>query len=196
MNVEYHSDPYPHVIYDDLFSSEQLEKIWVEIKFFDNRYPDLKHSGIGIKENDSYLGNKEAIWLTGCGYLKYHNFDMIKSMKETIYSLDGNQWDPLWIRDLWRSTNSDETLLCKYNNGDYHESHRDLSIFTNLIWLRDPTKTFEGGDLYFEDYSYYTIECKDNRAVSILSSTRHGVTEINGEGRYCMSNFMEIFKNR
>ena len=48
MNVEYHSDPFPHVIYDDLFSSEQLEKIWVEIKFFDNRYPDLKLSLIHI----------------------------------------------------------------------------------------------------------------------------------------------------
>ena len=191
MNVEYHSNPFPHVIYDNLFSSEQLEKIWVEINFFNNRYPNLQDSGIG-RNGDHYLGNKEAIWLSGCGYLKYHDFDMIRFMKETIYSLDGNQWEPLWIRDLWRSTSSDDTLLCKYNNGDYHESHTDSSLFTNLIWLRNPSKSFKGGDLYFTDYSDYTIECKDNRAVSILSSTRHGVTKIIGEGRYCMSNFMQL----
>jgi len=192
MKLQYLREPFPHVIYHDVFTDGELDAIWKELEFFDGKYPDLEHSGTGKEENGDYKGVKEALWLSGFGQVPYEKFSIVEAIRMALYVFDGAQWEDKWIGDMWRSTTHDDVLVCKYPDGGYHTPHRDKATFTNFVWVHKEPKTFYGGNLYFPEYDNYQIKVENNKAVSIISSTMHGVSPIRGDGRYCLSNFMTI----
>lgn len=101
-----------------------------------------------------------------------------------------------WFVNLYRMCNWISVLLSYYEKEHYYKPHRDISVFTALIWLWKEPKQFTGGDFMFSDHDY-SVECKNNRAIIFLGPEQHAVSTVNvneefigkNYGRYTISCF-------
>jgi hypothetical protein len=105
---------------------------------------------------------------------------------------------------MYRAMNNSSTLLSYYSDGDYYDTHVDISVFTIVVYLYKEPKLFERGDLTL--YSCYDnvsaeVESRPNRAVIFPSCTPHKVSKVqskrgfskdNGDGRFCISHFVNL----
>ncbi len=95
-----------------------------------------------------------------------------------------------------RRSNSDNTKLHYYTNGDYYKSHVDDCVITAITFFYEEPKGYTGGDLILEHR--LRIPCLNNALVVFPSIMWHEVTPIvmkdfnPGMGRYSMSQFLAM----
>ena len=191
---------FPFLIVDDLYSKNEQELIWEELRFHKNNFKvDHKAGGEGVArdENGKPLANATRLYLDeiyndnrqDSNILNVYTKIISPKVKEAY-----RQTTPSWR--LFEITNQDNSQVSYYENeGDYKE-HFDKYMHTCLIWFYKEPKRFTGGDLTFTQ-SQQTVECKHNRMILFPSYYLHAVDEVTmeykyrgkGLGRYCLTHF-------
>ena len=197
------TEPFSHIIAEDVYTEDELERIWDEFKFFNKPgklKPPEKYGGI-VGATDS-----KAIALTGTFQGDCRVFSDILMLEE-----------PMLTRLLphlkkWKQThyslqalpppNLTSTKLRYYYDGESYDSHTD-SPFAYIIFqyfYKEPKK-FTGGELFFGDFDY-EFPCNNNTLIVMPSYIKHGVRTVNidennyhaGNGRYAITMFVDYPK--
>lgn len=201
MKIVINKEPFEHIIIQDIFSAEERSLIWREADFLFNKLggPDetnaaretedgpRKKSGKGVFLDNVYQdrGFSDMLSITR---KPFHDEKIVSAVSELAST------SPYF--KLWSKTNWDSTLFQYYSHGDHYKSHLDESIFTIIHTFYKTPKQFDGGDLFFEEYSY-TLPIRCNQTIIFSSQIQHQVNEVvmhsedtGMDGRFSISNLV------
>ena len=179
-------DPFPHVIFEDYYTGDELFHIWKELDFLSYQTKMLPPSETGTafyEDTDKPMKQNYGIHLDDL----YKNREMSNIMTinrklfEQQLAEDISAWD--FSFNNWKTVNTDLSLVSYYENNGRYDSHRDCSCYTFLTWLYKKPKSFSGGDMYFQEYDY-SVEIDNNKAILFHSSVLHKVTDITMKQNY------------
>ena len=191
---------FPFLIVDDLYSKNEQELIWEELRFHkDNFTLDYKTGteGVAKDKNGKPIANLTRIYLDDIYGDNRQDSDIL-NVYTKIVSQDVREayrnTTPSWR--TFEITNKDCSLVSYYENQQDYKEHFDKFMHTALVWFYKEPKRFTGGDLTFTQ-SKKTVECKHNRMVLFPSYYLHAVDEVSmeykyrgkGLGRYCLTHF-------
>ena len=222
MAVSTCKQPYPCIIIDNLYNYNEQNLIWNELNFLldGNKFQGPEGTGTSTlssePDNIKYRSNKKGIWLDNL--YKNRSISNILTVNRKLFKY----WDEILPKDIdcwwWKCIMSSEkmleqdtTLISYYEDGEYYETHFDLSQLTTLTWFYKEPKSFDGGDLIINppydhllsktnSLSPYKIEVKHNRMVIFPGIVPHQVTSVKmnkmyrgekGMGRFCITNFIQ-----
>ena len=203
MNQKIHklSEPFPHLIAENMYNDEELELIWEELTFLtkSNKLLDPKNYGAASRGPDAYLTNSKALILDN-EYIR-REFSNILTVNRKLF--DGGYLN-IFSQIAPHCKNApyadrDFTKVRYYQNGDEYESHWDISYeYIAFNYFHKEPKSFQGGELFFSEYDY-EFNCKNNSMILIPSYVYHGVRKIileeessfTGNGRYCITQFIK-----
>lgn len=196
-------DKFSFIIFENVYDQESLDLIWQEADFLchSHKLQNPETTGSALDEYGRPKKLNKGIWLSNLynsdvsNYLKlYRNIvNVMNDNREEFVKNDINL-------KLFFHCNSDGTLLSYYENGDYYDSHHDISCYTLVYWLFKEPKRFQGGDLIFTEIDS-RISVKNNMAVLFPSWIDHKVEEIvmpgnikkfKSNGRFCFTTFFSI----
>jgi hypothetical protein len=203
MKITHYESPFPLIVLENTFTTEELNLIWDEIRFFyyGKKFSPPDETGGAYDTVDGkrvYKKNNSGLWILDF-YQKPEFSNIYKvnrkliEKKEEIYTNH-----PSWFfKNIY--FNQDNTLLSYYENGNYYDPHTDNAFLTCLTWFYKQPKKFEGGNLIFTDYDV-KIEISNNCTVIFPSCIKHEVSEIsmksddldNLNGRICMTQFIGL----
>ena len=183
--------PFPYLLVDNFYTSDELPLIWQEIDFlsYPHKFVDgsvsnkeKQRDGVDVKHNKCiYLDNVYADRnISNILVLNRKLFD------ESIFNIFAKL---SFGYDTIKKCNLDYTTLSYYADSDYYLPHDDFSLYTAITWLYKEPRTFEKGNLVFTDYDE-EIEIQNNRMILFPSHVVHHVEEIKGDGRYAISQFI------
>ncbi len=189
-------DPFPHLIVNDFYNSQELELIWEELNFYTKPGKLLEAKGFGgIPEKT----NSKAIYIDRI-YSGSRKISNILTVNRKIFNSDIlHQFASISEEcSSILKTNSDGTKVRYYHDGDYYEPHRDIGCeFLAFSYFYKEPKKFIGGELFFPEHDL-DFKCDNNSLILFPDSVRHGVKEVkiedsdyyDGYGRYCISSFI------
>lgn len=194
----------PVVLLDNFYDEETYEKIWQELCFLNNDHKKLKTP----EELDSawtLVDGKKVFLKSTRGLIldtiySDRNISNILIENRKIFNKDIIN-NLIKLHPFFRylqTSNSDITKVHYYENLDHYKGHWDQSIITAVFWAYKSPKSFDGGDLMFEEE--LTIDCVNNRMAIFPSILTHEVTPIFIEdqlvgknyGRYGITQFIGI----
>ena len=205
MKAQVLTEPFPHVIVEDLYEDHELELIWEELNFFTKPGKLMlpKDYGAATVGNDvktsalafplsGVLTSKSTRW-SNILTLEQDVFKRLrpylKEWKESHYSL----------YQIPTPTNT-YTKLRYYHNDEGYETHADhpFAWITFSYFYKEPKK-FTGGELFFEDFDNYEFPCNNNSLIAIPPYVAHGVRTVkiddddyySGNGRYAITTFVD-----
>lgn len=198
-------DPFPHLIIENFYSSEELKLIWEELNFYTKPgklLPAKNFGGIESMTNSSGLC-LDMIYKKGDeNHPNYRNISNILTVNRKIF--DSGIVKILSESDIscrtFARNNYDLTKIRYYHNEDYYESHTDVTIlFLTFTYFHREPKKFIGGELYFPPFDY-EFPCNNNSLIMFPGYVEHGVKKVeikhsdyyDGYGRYCISSFSKI----
>ena len=198
MNIHVHTDPFPFLIIEDLYTEDELTLIWQELDYYQsNSYILNANTNPSLSEDGKARTKKQGNFVDNVFQKREYSNILCLSRKLFQPGLIVNsdhikEWKYL-------RPDIDHSLLSYYDDGAYYLPHHDNTVVSIISWLWKEPKRFEGGDFVFEDYKL-TIKCKHNSAVAFPGTTLHGVTPITmedqykdeGLGRYSLSHFLNF----
>ena len=193
------TDPFPHLIIEDLYNPEELDLIWEELTFYTkpNKLLTAKNFG-GIAEKT----NSHALFLDRLYTGKYRTVSNILTVTRKVFDVDilesfSKLHDCCGLAPI---VNYDVTKVRYYHNGEYYQPHVDASMrFLIFTYFNKEPKKFSGGQLYFPKYDY-EFPCNNNSMILFPSWVLHGVREVkiddsnyySGWGRYAITHFLRF----
>jgi hypothetical protein len=197
MKIEVFEAPFPYIRIYDFYNNEELELIWKELDFILNDYTLQKPENTGTaKNNGVILKNNLGIFLDSF-YSNRESSNILRLNRKTFTILQEifNQSSNWFLK--YFVSNLDRTLISYYENGGYYQKHSDGSAATCLTWFYKEPKSFEGGNLLFDDYNI-EIEIKNNSLIFFPSTIPHSVSKVSIDekqsekymGRICMTQFL------
>jgi Rps23 Pro-64 3,4-dihydroxylase Tpa1-like proline 4-hydroxylase len=194
-------DLFPIFIKDNYFTEHEEKIIWNGFKSMHksnlflspNESISASKDGVSIKKNSSFFVGLKDI---NDFYIKRFYNTVLKVFSETIYEYSNIN---IHTNSILKTTNN-TVLVSYYDNGDFYPTHRDVSLFTILMWFYREPKAFLGGDLFLDDINE-KIEVKNNRIFIMPSHALHSVSEVvmdtknqnnnnNNMGRYSVTIFL------
>jgi Rps23 Pro-64 3,4-dihydroxylase Tpa1-like proline 4-hydroxylase len=196
------SEPFPHLIVENMYNDEELELIWEELKFliYSHKLLDANDQGTAEDGDGNIFSSTKSMILDKC--YSNRNISNILTVNRKLfehgYAELYSQIAPHCMAINYQ--NADLTKIRYYQNGDEYDTHFDSYNFTAITYFYKKPKLFKGGELYFADYNNYQFECEDNSMILFQSYIKHGVNKIvmdedslfTGNGRYAMSQFLKI----
>lgn len=194
--------PFPYLQIEDMYDQEELRYIWQELDFltYSQKLKPPKETG-SAEKNGKLLKNNFCLFLDDL--YNDRNISNILTVNRKLFSERYlSEFSNLnHAYNLIYHTNFDATLISYYANGGYYEPHKDKAVYTALTWLYKEPKKFYGGDFNFDEYDI-KIKIKNNMTIIFPSFVTHSVDEvfmnseeIDGMGRYCMTQFMFLNSN-
>lgn len=206
MQISFIDDGIDAIVIDNFYSEEQLQEIWDEIKFLTNpkiMFEDKDELEAAVDVNGNFITNKAGVWVDKV----YNNWRSSNLLRNIINNLNDAQLKTEVLNHntlhkiLWYCDKRGH-LLSYYENTGYYSKHTDGGVYTVLSYFHKEPKMFSGGDIILHSYDNSkkaTIETKNNRVVIIPSCVVHEVSEVkittkkfSGDGRYCLSAFLNI----
>ena len=198
MEMKIPESKYPFLVFDDVLTDEEFQNALEEVSYLD-KFIQLPPEGSGSASEDGTLFKKNScLWLTEF----YSNFNYsflmlptIKIMSDEAIEAITNYSDAFVFYKKAVEDNRGAILLSKYEDGDYYESHFDVSFYTAVYWLNDDD--YEGGTFQFMfDGKELEVENKANRLVLFPSVYQHLVSQVrykseNSKPRYSVSTFFK-----
>ena len=196
ISADAYIEPFPHMVFHDFYTDEELDLIWEEFKFYTrpNKLFDV----------EDYMG------VVGYTKAKALHLDSVYTGKNRVLSnilevsrkvLDKQVLEPFSKLDdcctLAKSANYDVTKVRYYHNGDYYKPHTDTFFeFLAFSYFYKEPKKFDGGNLIFPKYDY-EFSCGHNSLIMMPAWVEHGVSEVSikdsdyydGYGRYAITHF-------
>jgi hypothetical protein len=199
MKVEVFETPFPYILIDEFYTDEELELIWKELNFILNENNLLDPSKTGsATDNGVLLKNNSGFFLDSL-YGRRESSNILR-INRKIFEITQEVFDNSshWFLKNFKS-NIDGTLISYYENGGYYKKHNDDASATCLTWLYKEPKSFEGGNLSFDDYGI-EIQIKNNSLIFFPSIIPHSVSKISMDekysgkymGRICISQFIGL----
>jgi hypothetical protein len=188
--------PFEHIIIDDMYTEDELKLIWKEIDFLTPKFLSESSTGSAKNKKGSILKKGKGIFLDSF-YNNRTESDILKFNRKLF--ADEIVTSAIEVHPLYRfmlTCDNDSTLLNHYKNNDYYEQHTDGSIISALTFFKKDDNSFDGGDLVFADFNYYTVESKNNKTIIFPGCYPHGVEKIkmkdNETGRFSMVQFLSF----
>ena len=195
MNITRCFEPFEHIIVDDVYTKDELSKIWREIYFLKDKFKAPHETMTATKDGAELKSN--ASLLIDSVYTDRAFSDILQINRKAFSGeILGaiSQLHPAY--GIAKICNTDGTLINYYADGDYYQAHSDGAIFTFITFLLQDKQEFSGGDFLFPDFDY-TITQRNNRLIVFSGCIRHQVTEIklntpDSEGRFSMTQFLNL----
>ena len=185
MKATFKMEPFPHVLLENFYTDGEMKAIMDEKRRLDPHLLPPELTGTATHEGTGHtLKYNSGIFLSDA----MPNSEIISLSRRHIFQELVDQIDCDWWTGLWRRNNYESWMLSRYSNGQYYNSHIDMSLFTLLVWFYEEPKPFTGGDLIFTDYQY-TIPCINKTGVIFFGPIRHEVPPVQGDGRYTLTLF-------
>ena len=196
LNGNVYPDPFPHLIVNNFYNSQELELVWEELKFLTkpNKLLDAKDYGGVVTHTNSHALILDEVYSKG-----YRKLSNILTVNRKLFTSD--------ILDLFaeiedccsiaKDCNYDVTKVRYYHDGEYYKPHTDRAFhFLAFSYFNKEPKKFSGGELYFPKYKY-KYGCENNSMIIFPGWVEHGVSEVkikdsdyyDGYGRYSITNF-------
>jgi len=195
-------DPFPHIIVNSFYNSEELKLIWEELNYYTkpDKLLEAKNFGGVVGKTNSHALILDDIYSN-------RNISNILQVNRKLFTCGViNEFRKLHpCCSFANLCNTDTTKVRYYHDGDYYEPHADISIhFLSFSYFYKEPKKFDGGDLIFPDYDY-SYDCKNNSMIIFPGWVQHGVKEVSledpdysdyydGWGRYAITNFFSYRK--
>jgi hypothetical protein len=194
------TDKFSFIIFENVFDDQELNSIWKEAEFLCDKQKMMspEETGSAIL-GEKILKKNSGVWLDSA----YQRRDFSNYLNLYKKPFTETNFDPYIQEDytlnLFKHTNTDQSLLSYYENTDYYDSHFDMSCYTYVYWMFKEPKSFTGGDFYFTD-----VDCKisvtNNTGVLFPGWANHHVDEItminesagNCVGRFVFSTFFNF----
>jgi len=198
LNGNAFTDPFPHLIIDDFYNTDELELIWEELNFYTKPDKLLVAKDFGGVVDKT---NSHALFLD-IVYKEHRKLSNILTVTRKVFTKDILE-SFAQIHDccgLAPITNNDCTKVRYYHNGEYYEPHVDSSMqFLIFTYFNKEPKKFSGGELYFPKYDY-EFPCNNNSLIIFPGWVAHGVREVkiedsnyyDGWGRYAITHFLRL----
>jgi Rps23 Pro-64 3,4-dihydroxylase Tpa1-like proline 4-hydroxylase len=193
--VKAYTEPFPHMIINNLYNKKELELIWEELNFFTKpgKLLEPKHYGGVVDRTNACAVILDEVF---ANYRQMSNILTVcrKLFDSTILQKFGEVHDCCYIA---QHCNYDITKLRYYHNNDYYEPHMDRSFqFLGFSYFYKEPKKFEGGKLLFPKYDY-TVPCDNNSIIIMPGWVEHAVSKVSiedseyfdGWGRYAITHF-------
>ena len=188
-------EPFPHMVFHNFYTNEELELIWEELKFYTK-----PNKLLNVEEYQGVVGYTKAKALQlDVVYKENRVLSNILEVSRKVF--DDQILEPFSkISDcctLAKSANYDHTKVRYYHNGDYYKPHTDTYFeFLAFSYFFKEPKRFEGGNLIFPKYDY-EFSCDHNSLIIMPAWVEHGVSEVSikdsdyyeGYGRYAITHF-------
>lgn len=184
----------------DLYSKDELEKIWKEVFHLDyvmeleywkkerakgaakDQNGNLQMSGDGLFLDSVYANREYSSILTY--NRRVFNKDVMDSISKTHPA----------NKVAYSCINKDRTIINRYCASQNYSSHFDLASYTAITILLHKPKYIKGGELKFTDYDI-TFKPKNNICIIFPSWVKHAVSPIEcsgGSKRYSIAQLMYI----
>ena len=203
-NIKTFYAPFSHMIIENFFTDSQIELALNELETYDYLPPEK--TGAAEAEDGTPLKKNQAVFIDGLYKENRKDSFILNNYGSTLFTDEFKTacktHDLLFNYVL--ETNFDETLVSYYENSDYYKRHCDSAVFTCLLYLFKTPKKFEGGEITFHYRDIeYTPPFKNNMCIVFPSIVDHSVNPVKmhqddlnkGNGRYCLSKFLDIKGN-
>jgi predicted 2-oxoglutarate/Fe(II)-dependent dioxygenase YbiX len=204
MKIEVVTEPFNHIIIHDVFDAQQLANVWTELDFLHHRLLRVGENGFTggsakdnagnpLKSNKSLSLNDLYNYQNNISYIIQYLVNLFHS--DEVVNISTQDLEHYYR--LYTKARTFYFHVQYYENDDGYKSHRDVSIFTNTLFLFKEPKNFIGGDLVFDEYDY-AIPCDANKMIIFPSVLNHAVTPIKMlddtpmTGRYSITVFQNI----
>jgi hypothetical protein len=198
--TELHTEPFPLLTLNNLFSEEERELIFSEIKFLSrgNKLMSPEETGTDYDKEKMPKKNTRGVFVDKVyPDPDYRKFSDILTINRKLFDNKDifKHLDSWFFKNL--EFNFDSTIISYYGDGGYYKGHKDNADITILNWFYEEPKYFTGGDLLFPDYNI-TVPTSLNTTVIFPSCIKHQVTETHldkeykGLGRYVMAQLVGI----
>lgn len=186
MKLNYVKTPYPHVLIDNYFADGEVAQVWSELQILSRHLKPSSETMSATFPDGTIKKKNSGVFLTDV----YKNL-----MVSPIFSFNRKIFNKAVVEEItgfdrvfgyFPVTNSDNTLVQFYQNGDYYKPHHDTCLYTLVVAFYKTPRAYGGGILKFGDYE---IDLKHNQAVFFPSYVQHEVTEI-------ISNQEDVVNNR
>ena len=196
ISADAYIEPFPHIVFHDFYTDEELDLIWEELKFYTrpNKLFDVEdYMGVvgytkakALHLDSVYTGKNRVL----SNILEVTRKVFNKEILETFSKLDD-------CCSFAKFTNYDHTKVRYYHNGDYYKPHTDTYFeFLAFSYFYKEPKRFDGGNLIFPKYDY-EFNCEHNSIIMMPAWVEHGVSEVtikdsdyyDGYGRYAITHF-------
>ena len=189
-------EPFPHLVFHNFYTDEELELIWEELKFYTK-----PNKLFDVEEYQGVVGYTKAKALHLDAVYTGRNRVLSSILEVSRKVFDSQILEPFSnLHDCCSTaehSNYDVTKVRYYHNGDYYKPHKDMffDFLAFSYFYREP-KRFEGGNLIFPKYDY-EFNCEHNSLIMMPSWVEHGVSEVSindsdyydGYGRYAITHF-------
>jgi hypothetical protein len=196
MELTFHEEPFKHITVKNVLSSDELDLIWQEVRFLSSpeklNRPGIDHGAGGL---GGYTNSRAAI--LEAIYARPQVSDIISIITDVTRTLGKNAADKWKCFTRARNLSEISTKLRYYHDGDEYQTHTDSSQeYLMFFYLHKEPKSFEGGELYFEEYDY-EFKALNNTAIFMPSYVDHAVKRVkiaendywSGRGRYAITQF-------
>jgi predicted 2-oxoglutarate/Fe(II)-dependent dioxygenase YbiX len=189
---------FPYLKIRNYYSAQELKLIWQELDFLTHSEKLMPPEQTGQK--NPAMKHNHGLFLDEV-YTSRLFSNILKANRKTfsadtfkLYASLNDMYDNVFM------INQDSTLISYYENSGYYKAHSDVATVTSLQWVFREPKKFTGGNLIFTKYNE-TVEIENNMMIMFPSHVKHEVTEVKmapehcgykGNGRYCLSQFMNI----
>ena len=203
MNIQHYDEEFPYVIITDLYTEDQLLRVWEELDFLCYKEKSNAHYNINHDPKSQKipwakkLTNRFELHLNEV-YFK-PQYSNIWNVYNEIFK--DNMEAMIWKHPHWFFNtllpNNQNTLVSYYENTDYYLPHQDNGYITMLSWLFKEPKRFTGGVLKFSNHDK-VIELESNKAILFPGAIPHEVSMIKMDeeyrnkklGRWCITTFI------
>ncbi len=196
ISADAYIEPFPHLVFHNFYTDEELELIWEELKFYTK-----PNKLLDVEEYQGVVGYTKAKALQLDAVYRGKNRVLSNILEVSRKVFDNQVMEPFSnLHDCCSSaehSNYDITKVRYYHNGDYYKPHKDMyfDFLAFSYFYREP-KRFEGGNLIFPKYDY-EFNCEHNSLIIMPSWVEHGVSEVSindsdyydGYGRYAITHF-------
>ena len=190
-----YTEPFPHMIINNLYNEEELKLIWEELNFFTKPGKLLEAKDYGGVVDRT---NARAVVLDEV-FARHRQMSNILGVTRKLFNSFilkefGKIHDCCYIA---QQCNWDVTKLRYYHNDDYYEPHTDRCMqFLGFSYFYKEPKKFEGGELLFPKYEY-KVPCDNNSIIIMPGWVEHAVSKVSiedseyfdGWGRYAITHF-------
>ena len=189
----------------DLYSEEELKVIWNEILNLDY-IMDRMELGF-LEEEKKEVNNLRGKHDDGLSKMSGEGLTLDKIYANRDYSPILTYNRKLFVDEyivnkiteahpsnkLYRSVNTDMTIVNRYSNSHQYDSHRDMAAFTGITVLLHKPEKIRGGDFTLPDYDI-TFEAKNNSCIIFPSWVNHCASSLESDGgrRYSIAQLMYV----
>ena len=194
------SEPFPHLIVENMYNEEELELIWEELNFLSKPHKFIVNDS-GTDRDSQGKPKSESKSIVLDAIYPQRNISNIlvinKKLFEGGYLNIFSQISPSCKSILHQ--NSDYTKIRYYEDGIQYLPHVDKYNYTIITFFHKNPKAFTGGELYFPEYNY-TFECNNNNMIIFPSCVFHASQTVSmkktfdclGYGKYSMMQFLKL----